>query len=809
MIPDLRLAFRRFRVRPAHSALMILILGIGIGATTAVFSVVDQTLLRPAPFAHADRLVDVIDIDRARGGGGNSLTPAKIVGWQSEPGLFEAFEAYAPRQFDVTGDVEPERVQGLLVSTGLFDMLGITPRIGRPFVTADGAPGAERVVVISEALWRRKFGAREDVLDARVTLNDDSYRIIGVMPRRFRLTGDTESVWLPYDPQSNLGDTTVRGFFGLARLAPSVSRGSEQQLADTIADRRQADAPLARTWGLRLERKRVASVDTTTRTALLVILGAVAFVLLITCANTASLFLSQIAIRQREMAIRTAIGAARSRLIREMVTESLLFAICGGVVGVLFATFGLDAIVRSAPANLTFHATSPIEIDRRILAVTTAMTVVAGIAFGLLPAIRGSRPDLDVVLKTTSGSGSRYYGRFAGLLIIAEVAFSLVLLVGATLMLRTFANLESLPPGFEPRGLIAVNLSLPTDKYPSTTARAALLDSVRERIVAIPGVSQFAVADGVTPSGGSLHFGVPEIEGSDAPPRAESLILPGNTVSADYFRTMRIPLVAGRFFSPAEPADSLIISKTLADRYWPDGSAVGRRFKFYSGAPWHTIVGVVGNVDAWTQPSRTPLHVYEPWPIPTDTVAAGPTPRRRGYADRVLLVRAGNAAAVADGIKTAIWSVDKSQPVERVTMVERAYADLFGRQRFVLQLMIAFGAVAAALTLIGLFGVLTEVVVRKTREIGIRVALGAQRADVIRLVLSRGLGLTLAGAALGLAGASALTRFLQALLFDVSPVDPASFAVVTLVMIAIALVACWIPARRAMRVEPAEALRVD
>ena len=273
----------------------------------------------------------------------------------------------------MTGDVEPERVQGLLVSTGLFDMLGITPRIGRPFVTADGAPGAERVVVISEALWRRKFGAREDVLDARVTLNDDSYRIIGVMPRRFRLTGDTESVWLPYDPQSNLGDTTVRGFFGLARLAPSVSRGSEQQLADTIADRRQANAPLARTWGLRLERKRVASVDTTTRTALLVILGAVAFVLLITCANTASLFLSQIAIRQREMAIRTAIGAARSRLIREMVTESLLFAICGGVVGVLFATFGLDAIVRSAPANLTFHATSPIEIDRRILAVTTAM----------------------------------------------------------------------------------------------------------------------------------------------------------------------------------------------------------------------------------------------------------------------------------------------------------------------------------------------------------------------------------------------------------------------------------------------------
>ena len=809
MIPDLRLAFRRFRSRPVHSALMILILGVGIGATTAVFSVVDQTLLRPAPFANADRLVDVIDIDRVRGGGGNSLIPAKIVGWQSEPSLFEAFEAYAPRQFDVTGDVEPERVQGLLVSTGLFDMLGTNPRIGRPFVRTDGALGAERVVIISEALWRRKLGAREDVLDTRLTLNDDSYRIIGVMPRRFRLSGDTESVWLPYDPQSNLGDTTVRGFFGLGRLAASVPPGAEQKLADTIADRRQAQAPLARTWGLRLDRKKVAYVDATTRTALFVILGAVAFVLLITCANTASLFLSQIVIRQREMAIRTAIGAARSRLIREVLTESLLFAAFGGALGILIATWGVDAIVASAPANLTFHATSPIEIDVRILAVTMAITVAAGIVFGLLPAIRGSRPDLDVILKATSGSGTQYYGRFAGALIVAEVAFSLILLVGAALMLRTFANLEALDPGFEPRGLVAISISLPTDKYASSAARAAFLDSARERIVAIPGVSQFAVADGVTPSGGSLHFGVPEAEGSDTPARAESLVLPGNAVSADYFRTLQIPLVAGRFFSPAEPADSLIISKELADRYWPDGSAVGRRFKFYSGGPWHTIVGVVGDVDAWTQPSRTRLHVYDPWPIPTDTVAAGPQPRRRGYVDRVLLVRAENAAGIAAAVKTAIWSVDKSQPVERVTMVERAYADVFGRQRFVLQLMIAFGAVAATLTLVGLFGVLTEVVVRKTREIGIRVALGAQRADVIRLVLSRGLGLTLAGAALGLAGAAALTRFLRALLFEVSPIDPASFAVVTIVMIFIALVACSIPARRAMRVGPADALRVE
>ena len=808
MIRDLRLALRRFRFKPAHSLLMIVILGIGIGATTAVFSVVDQTVLRPAPFAQADRLVDVIDIDRTRGGGGNSLIPAKIVGWQSEPTLFEAFEAYAPRQFDVTGEVEPERVQGLLVSTGLFGMLGVRPRIGRAFVREDGAPGADRVVVISEALWRRKLGAREDVLDSRLSLNDDSYRIIGVMPRRFRLTSDKESLWLPYDPHSNLADTTVRGFFGLARLAASVPRGSEQQLADTMADRRQAQAPLARTWGLRLDRKKVASVDKSTRTALLVILGAVAFVLLITCANTASLFLSQVVIRQREMAIRTAIGAARGRLIREMLTESLLFALCGGALGVLIAVWGVDAVVASAPANFTFQATSPIEIDGRILAVTLGLTLLTGFVFGFLPAIRGSRPDLDVILKATSGSGTQSYGRFAGALIVAEVAFSLILLVGAALMLRTFANLESLQPGFEPRGLIAVSLSLPTDKYPSSAARAAFLDSVRERIVALPGVSQFAVADGVPPSG-SLHFGIPEAEGSTAPPRREQLMLPGNMVSPDYFRTLQIPLVAGRFFVPAEPAESLIITKALADLYWPDGSAVGKRLKFFSQAPWRTVVGVVANVNAWTVPDRTQLHEYSPFPIPSDTIPAGAAPRRRGYVDRVLLVRAQNASAVATEIKTAIWSIDKSQPVDRVALVERAYADVFGRQRFVMELMIAFGAVATVLTLIGLFGVLSEIVVRKTREIGIRVALGAQRADVIRLVLSRGLALTLAGAALGLGGAVTLTRFLQALLFEVSPIDPASFVAVTVVMVVIALAACWIPARRAMRVGPAEALRVE
>jgi putative ABC transport system permease protein len=360
-------------------------------------------VLRPAPFAHADRLVDVLDHSRQSGGGGNSLIPAKIVGWQAQPALFEAFEAYAPRRFDVTGGAEPERVWGLLVSNGLFGMLGVQPRFGRGFVDGDGGPGGERVVVISDGLWQRRFGGREDVLSTTLALNEEPYTVIGVMPRTFRL-GFEESVWLPYDLRANLTDTSVRGFYGLARLVTGVTRGSEQRLANTIADRLQQQTPLPRTWDLRLERKKVAWVNKTTRTALFVLLAAVGFVLLITCANAANLFLSQVAIRQREMAIRTAMGAARNQLVRAVLTESVLLAACGGALGVLIATWGIDGIVAAAPANLAFQATSPIEIDTRILMMTAAMTMLTGVVFGLLPALQGSRPHLDVILKGAAGN---------------------------------------------------------------------------------------------------------------------------------------------------------------------------------------------------------------------------------------------------------------------------------------------------------------------------------------------------------------------------------------------------------------------
>jgi predicted permease len=808
ILHDLHLALRRFRFKPGHTVLMVVILGVGIGAATAVFSVVDQTLLRPPPFAHAERLVQVMD--RYPGGArSTTLRPEKIAGWQQQHALFEAFEAYAWRQFDLTGgELEPERIGGLVVTNGLLRMLGIQPSFGRGFADADGRPGGERVVLISDALWRRKFEGQPSVLGTRIVLNDVQHTIIGVMPRRFQLTGK-DDLFLPVDVRASSGDSATQHFFtGIGRLAPGVDSSSQQNVADTLAARMQSDTPLPSEpfWDIHLARKKVAYVSEPTQAALFVLLGAVGFVLLITCANTANLFLSQIAIRQHEMAVRAAIGAARARLFREVLTESVLLAACGGAIGVLLATWGVDGIVAAAPPNLAFNSTSPIEVDTRILAGAAAMTVLTVVVFGLVPALRASRPNLEWILKSVRGVGALPDSRFSAVLVVAEVAFSLIVLVGAALMIRTFTNLQAIDPGFEPAGLIAMEVSLPTDKYVGEGSRSAFFEAVRERLVAMPGVSNVAVAAGVF-RGGGIHYATPEVEGGSPSAAKAEVMVPFNRVTAEFFRAMRIPLVAGRTFTDADGGDAIIISKALANRYWPNGDAVGRALKLFANGEWETVVGVVGDVEGRAGGEGTPLYIYRRLAPPA--VGSGSAPRVRGYATRAIIVRARDAAAIVPAMRAAVPAVDRNQPIGRVALVEDMYAEAFIRERFVLQLMTVFGIIAVALTAAGIFGVLSQIIARKNREIGIRIALGARSADVLRLVMSRGLALLLIGTTLGLGGAAALSRFLEALLFQVEPVDPVSYSVVTMVMIAIGLVACWLPTRRAMRVDPAVTLRVE
>ncbi len=480
---DLRRAIRQLIARPGYTAIMLVTLALAIGATTAVVTVVDETLLRRPPFAYADRLVDVLDTNRATGGGGSSLTPEKIAGWQQSP-LFERFEGYSPRQFDIVGDGEPERVSGLIVTTGLFPMLGVQPTLGRGFTLDEGGPGSPRVVIIDAGLWKRRFGGGADVLGQTLTLSDERYTIIGVMPRRFHLLGAmtrADVLWIPVDV-AHPGTEARAQFYGLARLARSVAMASVQDRANALADEYQRARPLDRTWGLSLQPKGVSVVGASTRTVLLILLGAAAFVLLIACANVANLFLSRASAREREVAIRSALGASRGRLIREVLAESVILALIGGILGVLIAGWGVSIAMAMAPPNLSTRSTTTIEIDGRILAAALSMTITVGILVGLVPALRGSSPRLEQTLRASSQTlPGRRSSSMSTALVVVEVALALILLVGAALMMRTISHLHAIDPGFQMRGLVSMRVNLPPARYSSDAGRFAFANEVIPR----------------------------------------------------------------------------------------------------------------------------------------------------------------------------------------------------------------------------------------------------------------------------------------------------------------------------------------
>ncbi len=822
---DVKIAVRRLAARPAYTLLILGTLALGIGAATAVFSVVDQTILRPAPFPHADRLVDVMHIHSVRKSGGSSMTPQKTLGWQGQPSLFERLELYSHQQMDVTGGAEPERLTGLNVSLGLFEMLAARPQVGRSFSVGDGTPGSERVVLISDAVWRRRFGGEADVLGQRIKLNETDHTIVGVMPRRFRLLSEEESFWLPVDLQAFASDTRFQGY-GIGRLAPGVRPEDAQKLADVLTERMDKEMPIPMTWGLGIERKHIARVDATTRTALFVLLGAVGFVLLITCANVANLFLSQAPTRQREMAVRSALGASRAALVRSVLVESLLLALVGGALGIVLANWGVGAILAAAPERMVSLSTTPIEVDGRVLAVASVLTILTGFIFGLLPAFRGSRPNLETTLRTAGGSGARgSYGRVPGSLVVLEVAFAVILLVGAALMTRTLSNLNAIDAGFEPDGLITMHIALPSDRYPDMKAYVAFFDTLSEKLRGMPGISGAAVSQGAPPRIGGISFGRPEIEGHGTPD-TKTMVIPNGMVASTYFDTLGIPLVAGRNFQPGEPEGGVIISKAFADKYWPKGhgNAVGGRFRMSATWPWYTVVGIAGSVQTSAGgDDRSTIQYYHPYIArPPKPAAPGSAPAavaaaqakpsaapRRSYGYAQLIVRADNPSRAIPLIKQQIWSIDPNQPVEKVALVADTYAEMFAKQRFVLMLMGAFALVALVLTAAGIFGVLSQAVAQRTREIGIRMALGARPADVMKLVVSRGMVLTATGAVLGIGAALALVKTLRTLLYGVEPTDPTSFAVVTALLLAVALIACWLPTRAAMKVHPAVALRTE
>lgn len=808
LMRDVTFAFRLLHRNPTFALTAIMTVALGIAANTTVFTMVDHVLFRPPPYLAGDRLVQVAGLNRPGGSGGNNLNAHRILGWQAQD-VFERLEGFGPVQFDVSGDGPPERVSGYTVTTGLFSMLGVSPQVGRAFGPEDGRPGDEPVVILGHNVWMRRFGGSAHAIGAHLRLNDEPHRIVGVMPRHFLNRDD--GVLVPFELMSHDGDNTVSNFIGLGRLPEGVTAEAAQQRADVLAGGLNDLDPQPGSWHLGVRPWRPVFLSDLAHAALLMVIGAVGFVLLIACANVANLLLSRTVAREQEMAVRAALGASRGRLIQQGLTECSMVVLAGSAIGVVLAWAGVRAVAAALPGAAFIDAGGiDLRVDGRVLVFAAGATALTAAACGLVPAFRASRPKLDAGLRGVTSGSTRSSGGMAGTFVVVEVAFSIVLLVGAALLIRSFVGLNAIEPGFDPKGVVTANIDLSTDRYPTPAAREVFFEELNEVLLRTPGVFSTATATGVLPDETGIAFGTIEADGAPAH-RVEPNPYAGSlTVGGAFFETLRIPIVEGRAFTSADGDDAVIVNQALASQLWPEGAAVGRRMRQGDG-PWRSVVGVAGDVEMrmFASNTRLTLQTYHPLVVRTTPAPAPPPPGRRTFVYRRIFVDAADPAVAAKALEQAVWSLDSALPVQRIELLQDRWDRTFAPQLLVVSVMALFSLVAVALTAAGLFAVISYGVARRTREIGIRVALGATRTDIVRLVMSRGLALAAIGVVIGLAGAAAVSRTLTALLYQVGPYDVASFLVVAGGLLAVAAVACWLPTRRAMAVDPATALRAE
>ncbi|HEY7181909.1 MAG TPA: ABC transporter permease [Blastocatellia bacterium] len=803
---DLSYSARTLWKTPSFTLIAIVTLALGIGVNTAVFSVVDAVLFRPLPFAEPDRLAEIWQQGPSRQLASPYVNWDAFQEWRGQTNLFERVEAYRPGSFTLTGVSEPETITAPAVSPGLFAMLGVNPRMGRSFLDPDAEPGNDRVALISDSLWKKHFGGDPGAVGKTLTLDDQPYKVIGVMPPKFKFPYGKVDLWVPFALRPSGEQKRPIRFNAVACLRGGVAMSAAQSALDVLTTRLAKEKPDPRGWGAKLVRLDERRVNPGPRRALLVLFGAVGFVLLLACANAANLTLARAAKRQGEIAVRLALGAGRWRIVRQLLTESMLLALLGGLVGVLLAWLGVDLLAKFVPVELTFMTVNEISVESRVLFFTLGVTLLTGVGFGLAPALRTSRPDLQQSLKGATGKATadRAQNRLRNALVIAEVALSLVLLIGAGLMMRSFLRLATAPPGFDPKNLIAADLSLPQRRYQTLAQEEDFFDRLKTLIAAIPGVESVAVAEGAPPGCGSIGFGLDiEIEGRAPEPPDSKLILPFSHVDPNYFRTLRVQILQGRAFGAEDTINAppaMIINEETARRYWRDENPVGQRIRFGKKDKWMTVVGVVGNVTVGKPGDGfSRMEVYYPW-----------SQKSQRSFQRTLIVRAAvDAIPRIAAVKSGIWTLDKDQPIHRIDTVEDLLSDALAEPRFYLFLFGCFAGLTLLLVSMGIYGVMAYSVAQRTREIGIRIALGADRRDVLKLALKRGMSLALAGVGIGIAASIALSRLMAALLFGMPATDPATFVAVALLLTAVALVACYVPARRATKVDPMIALRCE
>lgn len=800
IIKDIRFAWRGLLKHPGFTAIAVIILALGIAATTAIFSVVNGVLLRPLPFPQPERLLVINEVNPQQGPEPFELSYLNWLDLRQQSKSFEeiAGVTFSSSILNIQG--EPSRIQTMGVSANLFPLLRAHAVQGRTFLPDDDKPGANRVVIVSHRFWQRHF-ANQSLNNQGINLDDQGFAVVGVMPASFQFPDDKMDVWVPFGPDSSarfFQNRAVHFILGLGRIKAGVTREQATTELATIfsgIQQEHAKEDVGHVVSLTPLQERVTG---NVKPALYVLLGAVIFVLLIGCANVANLQWARAASRGREMAIRVALGASRWRVIRQSLVESLLLALIGGALGFLLAMWIVTWLLLHLPEG--FPRAYEIGIDTAVFAFTFGVSLLTGVVFGLAPAIHAARSDVNDALKS-GGKGSINSGaRLRRGFVVAEVALSLMLFIGAGLLIKSFWRLTNVNPGFQPDHLLTLHVSLPEQKYKEDAQVIEFFRNVPERLATLPGVKAVSAVNRLPISGGDPH-GELTIEArtfaaGEAPGVSYRRILP------NYFRAMGVPLLQGREFDDRDTGgkpDVVIVNQKMAQSYWPNGDAIGKRIKIGppEHEPWLTIVGVVGNVNHIGLDAEPDFATYEPH-------------AKRPWSEMTLLVRTiGDPLSLAGPVEQELKTAEKDILIEDVVTMNRRLDLSVAPQRLNMVLLATFAFIALVLATAGIYGVMAHFVSQRTPEIGLRMALGAQLHDVMKMVLRSGMWLALLGIAIGLVGAFFLTRLMSKLLFGVTPTDAVTFASVAALLFAVALLACYIPARRATKVDPAIALRYE
>jgi putative ABC transport system permease protein len=819
LLQDLRYGARMLMKNPGFTLIAVLTLGLGIGANTAIFSVVNGVLLRPLPYYEPERIVTLSNEGRF------PVSPANFLDFRANSQSFAQMAAAEAWEGALTGNDRPEQLGGLRMGEGLFAMLGTRALLGRTLQTEDYQPGKGHVLVLSHKLWQRAFGADPNIIGRNIKLSGESYAVVGVMPSQFQFPpfwATKAEMWAPLDLRPRAANRRGSSLRVFARLKPGVTLQQAQAEMDTMNKRLALAYPEVNTGlNIRVEplnEKVVGNI----RRALLVLSGAVGFVLLIACANVACLMLARSAARQREAAVRVALGASRWRVVKQLLTESLLLSLGGAALGMLLAMWGVDWLTtllagNSSSFSVRLPRLNEIKVDAAALGFTLAVSLATSLLFGLAPAIAASKPDLNQTLKESGRGTAGGRRRLRESLVVAELAMALVMLIGAGLLMNSFLKLRAIDPGFDPRNTLTMMVSLAGASQYVGPSREAFYRQLTDRLAAMPGVESVSAINHL-PLAGDL-WGTPiTIEGRPLPPPGQEVFGAFRVSRPGYFKTMGIPLRAGRDFDERDTPETpgvVIINGTLARRHWPNENPIGKRVTLDNPRDnnrtpqWFTVVGVAKDVKqmSWTDAPWNEIYL----PFQRNQGSRGFLEGTAGaYTSMTMIIRTTvEARSLARVAEETVRSLDRNLPVSNVATMEQVIADTLWQPRFNLQLIGIFAALAMTLAAIGLYGVMSYSVAQRTREVGLRMALGARRRDVLKLVVGQGMKLAVAGVALGLLASAGLTRLMEKLLFEVSATDFSTFALIAVLLIIVALLACWIPARRATKVDPMVALRCE